>query len=477
MWGPHEDEDYLGNPAKIAMFDMPEHWDPVDDPHPNTKIASSFMDFGKKYISDFNSDPTGGTGFAAIPDAYKTGQEVTQNSGYIPASQQANNQGLLANVAKPESQTTMAKVSYSAPVMPKAITAQHTASGNTLPKTDSAFTRSLDSIAQAKLNEGSATPEFLKATTQGYLQGRHDVVPAREKAESTATADFLRTMGQATGNTMMRTGSDKAAHDSGTNYNLHYSQDPTGYSDWVKQSWDDAGTASITTDSNQAKHIIDTYGDDAALGAELIDTRLENITNKTAMLINEGTTIGADRYKNRQILAQENVNNKHKWNDINFKMMTTQDIRRDTPENFANDMFKYMYQTGLSRHFINLAMVRAYRGAPFMTKNGVDIIDASLDIWSEDILRNPDARYRDALNKAVKENTPKANDMLISLLAQYFDGPTGDALQFFWDTSTQEQKNQMMKEVYKQQQERMQSGLIGGSAAVYSKKKGNTQSK
>lgn len=448
-WGKHEDadRDFLGTPADRALFDEPHHWDPVDHPHPNRKLMNNMADFGKKYI---NYDATPAK--TETTDTYNS-QRMFSNTP--PKATESVTQAGTYSYKVPEVKNMPA---YKAPDYSVPVT-----------KPDS-FTQALDSVNAVHANTATATPDFLKAATRGYLKhGQHDNAAQSQKKESTATADFLRETVQGTGNMMMNSGSDKAAHDSETNFNLHFSQNPEEYAQWINKGWKDSGNAAIRTDTEQDRHLIDTYGDDTAIGGEYFMNGLENGTLKTAMLVNQTTFDEAEKYKRREVIAKEMVENNRKWNDINSRMMTAKDIRRNTPENTANDTFKYLYQTGLSRHFVNLAMLRAYRGTPFMMDKGVDILDASMDIYADNIHRKGDHNYINALKQSINENHPTKNDVLISAIAYSMGGPTGDALQFFWDTSTQAQKNQMMKEVYKRQQERMQAAVIGGGAATYNR--------
>ena len=72
-------------------------------------------------------------------------------------------------------------------------------------------------------------------------------------------------------------------------------------------------------------------------------------------------------------VAHEVRCNRREWEDIRSKMMIPKDIRTDTAEHYANDMEDYLSQTLIGTHFVNLAKVRAYRGAPFMMSNAVHV--------------------------------------------------------------------------------------------------------
>lgn len=77
-----------------------------------------------------------------------------------------------------------------------------------------------------------------------YLKrGIHNIHEQPNRAETTFTADLLRETAQGTGNMMMNAGSDRAAHDSDTGFNLHYSQNPADYREQVGKILNDSGNA------------------------------------------------------------------------------------------------------------------------------------------------------------------------------------------------------------------------------------------
>ncbi|NLC23046.1 MAG: hypothetical protein GX776_01015 [Oxalobacter sp.] len=237
-WGHQEDDDYLGDSAKIAAFDMPNLWDPDNDPHPNTKVMNTLMDFGKRYI---NSDPTGGTGFT--PTVLKPAQH--DSGTYAPPSQQTNNQGLLANTEKPAISPSPAikYASVKVPDMSKPTVTPYSSASSTSPFSAN-LTKTLGSIDEADTMAGSATGDLLGAIGGQYLKrGNHDVFEMPNRAEATFTGDLLGMTAKATGRAIINSGGDVAQHDSQTDYNLHHSQNPEAYRQQVSKTLNDAGDA------------------------------------------------------------------------------------------------------------------------------------------------------------------------------------------------------------------------------------------
>lgn len=449
MWGPRVDDDFLANPAKIAMFDMPEHWDAKTDPHPNTTLANRFADFGTKY---FNIDPTGGTGFAAIPETYTPGKDVPRNSDYTPPSQKVNNQGLLSNVSTLESQRTMADVSNTSSISPKIAPVSKKTTSTTWPQTGSSLASSLDSIAEGNLQQGSPfTTDVLKATTQGYLQGRHDVGPDTDKAASTFMGDLAYPQLRKLGKTMVEHGTDVAAHDSDTNYNLHYSQNPVGYSDWVTKSMGDSLESWTTTDDEYHRRNIEKNADNAAKAFKKGKSGLAHTTSKVALGLNGLLTDAEDKMPTAVEVAHEVRRNRWERENAMGDMMTHRDIRTDTAEHLASDTEEYLSQTLIGTHFVNLAKVYAYRGKPFMMSNAVDMFDKSFDVWADNIIEKGDHSYLNALMQTIRDDHPSTNDILVNLISNMIGGSGGDSVLFLWDSMKDADKNEMMKQVKERQ--------------------------
>ena len=417
-WAYQEDEDHLGSPVKKAIFDMPNIWDEKTDPHPNTKLADSFMDFGKKYIS---IDPTGRTGYTANEDTFNTTKETNFNFKVPDTTQPVE-------------------------------TPRQSTNNLTWIKPDSNITKALDAINESNTLSGTATGDFTSAIGGQYLKrGNHSIYEEPNRAESTSSGDLIGTAAKALGRAIIDSGGDAAQHDSPTDYNLHYSQNPKTYREEVGEALNNAGNAWMRTDTEKHRKNIETYGNDVSLGVGKNTNSIKGITVKAAVVFNEALTVGADKYENRETLAHEIRRNRFEWEDRNAKMMTPKDIRTDTSENYANDMFKYLYQTGVSQHFVNLALVRAYRGAPFMMQDAVNILDASFDIWADNIVEKGDYSYLNALNESIEKNHSSTNDVLINSLAKFMGGVNGDALMFLWSSMKENEKQQMIKELKQKQ--------------------------
>ena|GEM_PF-5903399 len=210
----------------------------------------------------------------------------------------------------------------------------------------------------------------------------------------------------------------------------------------------------MTDDQNNRRHI-EKNAENVEMAFNKLRSGAFHTTYKVAMGINNLVTIGTDRYKNNETLAGELLHHQKEWNDAKSKMMTPQDIRTDTAEHYASDMEDYLMQTALSQHFVNLAKVRAYRGAPFMMQDGVEILDASFNVWASNILEKGDHSYLNAFEQAIMENHPSSDDILVNMIAKFMGGVNGDALVFFWNSMKDNEKQQMMKEVKERQKARM----------------------
>ena len=111
---------------------MPNIWDEKTDPHPNTKLSDSFMDFGQKYLSNLNINPTGKTGYTANEDTFNTAKETNFN--------------------------------FKVPDATKPIETPHQSTNNlTWIKPDSNITKALDAIHESNTLAGTATGDFTSA--------------------------------------------------------------------------------------------------------------------------------------------------------------------------------------------------------------------------------------------------------------------------------------------------------------------------
>lgn len=186
--------------------------------------------------------------------------------------------------------------------------------------------------------------------------------------------------------------------------------------------------------------------------------RVAHATSRGLMVLHEVVGEGTEKYKQREVMAHEVRRNRLDWEDSKRQIMTGNEVRTDTPENYANDMEGYLMQTALGTHFVNLVKTRIYRGAPFMLQDGIEILDSSIDIWADNIIEKGDHNYLNALQQSIENNHPSSDDVLVNLVAQFMGGVNGDALIFFWSSMKAEDKHRMMKEVKARQKAKLENG-------------------
>ncbi|MCL1887104.1 MAG: hypothetical protein FWG01_04140 [Betaproteobacteria bacterium] len=330
---------------------------------------------------------------------------------------------------------------------------QQQAAAQTWPKQgDLAMRQAIDSLATANLcNEAfSFTPDFLRESVGGYLKhGRADMLEASNQAEANFTANILSQTGRA----MVEHGTDKAAHDSHTPYQLRFQDEMKDYQNLLNNAMQPGGQAVHDWNMEPVRDF-DRKGELALQGSRNLFNQLKSNTAKGAFAINEALSEAHDKAKNRSVLAGLVLKNHDARKESEKALIKPKDIYDERPEVMVQNAFDYWQQNAISTHLVKILYTRAMRGTNSVTSYMVDIADETILSMARQVKQTGDYELLQALQDGIEKGAPGTDQLLVDMMSNMLGPNAGTAFLVAWHFLTEFEKRAIMQGLKERQSQR-----------------------
>ncbi|WAW09436.1 hypothetical protein NB640_09290 [Oxalobacter vibrioformis] len=467
MWGPQDDTDYLGNPAKRAMFDMRNHWD-SHDPHPldtltqtTAKLVPDVFQLGPSYKSDKSLD----FGFTATD----TLNPSTGFSSNTSPSEKVNQQGMLSNLSTPSmAQTTVDALdsagaashgagipSYgwaknlfkSTPGNNETISAaRQQAEAETWPGTgQKASEQAGRAIATSNMRRGFEYEHPMGSVVQA---SRGDLIPSNLEGESRATYDVLANTGSMIG----KYGPEAtvSAHGADTSPQKLFAEEMQWYQDYLPEGLKSTGQALHDSRAIGVQNFVRDR-ENALKGIENRERGIKNMTAKAALVINEILSDAHDKKGNRPIVADLVRHTRQEQQRGRDEMIQSRGIYDEDPEKMAQNAYDYWGQEALSQHVADIMLVYATRGFSPAVGYAVNVFDATIDEIADSIAETGDYDLLYSLGEELKKGKPDGDQVVVDVISTSLGKKSGTAVKTLWRLLTDKERGLLMNQVREKQ--------------------------